>query len=115
MDLQSCTRIQLIIHVELLVGLFSRLLVSIGDLCLGQLAGRSIHIGRAFDETLHNFAILAANLSQLVLGHMVGEFFEEKYVLASYCSCSGTHGDLRLVCGHVHLLFDGISFEPLDS
>lgn len=115
MDLQGSTGIQFIVHVEFLIGLFSRLLVCKGDLSLGQLASGAIHIGRAFDETLHNLAVLAADFCQFVLSHMVGEFFEEKYVLACDCSCSGANRHLRLVCWHVNFLFVRVGLKPLDS
>jgi hypothetical protein len=117
LDFQRSAGVQIIIHVELLVGLFCRFLVCVGHLSLRQLAGRSIKVCRAFDEGFDHFAVFTADLLQFVLGHMVREFFEKEDVLTCHGTCSLAHRDLRLgsIRRHVNLLFVGVSFEPLDS
>lgn len=48
----------------------------------------TIRVSGVFDETFNHFAVFAADLLQLILGHVVREFLYEKGILA----CDGAYG-----------------------
>jgi hypothetical protein len=84
---------------------------------LAEFSCGTIRVSGIFDKTFDHFAVFAANLFQLILGHVVREFLYEKGILASdgdWGLTESTKG-LGSVRRDVHLLFVGVGFKPLNS